>query len=1173
MPTLQELREADETRTSPETLSLSDLRALNGEQPAPAAPTPDASIPLPPVGEAMLPQGDPVFTDRNPAYVTPEEQAAREQRTAIAEGPGATGTPVSRIASAAFGGATEAMDLGRDLGSTPGFDADLEEIRDYGIFNAPEDRGRIGVSTTPRDLLEGTVRVGAAGVDFVTRAVDVPFRAVTESIVQGAREAGVSSGRADQLRRDIEAMTFSAGMVMGASAPSQIQRVGTAQRSYARGRVERAIDDATEGMPEAERARLRIDAVEEFDARYDDAMRAAIDEKIGAPTAPEIAEVGYRAEVGGRVSNATETFRQAIIDRFDPINRMEETGRAMGLPDELQPYREFRLLAGAPGAIQAMQRRGTLRWSDVGDIEFSGEGLLDVFRDVADDIPEVQRYFAGRRAEELAARGIETPFDADEIEWMVRRSHNRPELEDAFNRYQEFNQRVLDFAVQSGRISQETMDTLTERGAAYVPFYRVMDDAAPGGRGGGNPLMAITGSSRNVDEIMENINRNAIMWTQASLENQAKLHLFDSIDWMNGNGMPGIARRIDDIPEEVFLVEREVRDALAEAGLADDGLVMALAPSRLRDLRVNGNPVEFVYRNGQRELWEVQDPLMARAIQSVNPESLSAPVRWLGAGPAAIYRAGVTLSPSFMLRNMIRDTEAAFIQSGGNFIPVGSTARGMVTRMTQNDDYWRAMANGAGFGTLYQTEFHLADTAADYYRRFGIDYETQVLSTPERIANFFTSIPARLGRSLEEAGSITEQSSRMREFQILRASGATDRTAALGARNVSTDFSVRGGSRTMRALTAMTPFLNARIQGFDRMAQVLRENPSKVMMRGFLSQTVPAVGLYQMNRDDPNYWALPDWVRDQHFVYIDYDDEGGHTTYLIPKAFEYGTVFGSTPERFIDAIEQRHGRTFSGFLLRSIVDIGAVDLPQTIAPIRDIVTNRNFTGAPVVPQDLEGVRASDQYREGQTSDTMIELARAMREETGVEISPMQAESLLRGYTGTLGAYALAMADWLVRATDPEGGERPDMRMDEIAVLRSFVRDDEGTRGSQFVTDFYDMLNLAREQAAVQRLMEQGMRPDATLTEREEWLANITPIMESFSRQMAQYRALQRRYLNDPDMGGTEKRERIDELQEAINERAFEFMRGPQGVSQDEIDDWRQRLQDLGVYTPTGEDRN
>ena len=58
----------------------------------------------------------------------------------------------------------------------------------------------------------------------------------------------------------------------------------------------------------------------------------------------------------------------------------------------------------------------------------------------------------------------------------------------------------------------------------------------------------------------------------------------------------------------------------------------------------------------------------------------------------------------------------------------------------------------------------------------------------------------------QEMMEVSELSNRLGEFKKLRASGLSPRAAALGARDISTDFAMHGSSEGMRMFNAMIPF-------------------------------------------------------------------------------------------------------------------------------------------------------------------------------------------------------------------------------------------------------------------------------------------------------------------------------------------------------------------------------
>lgn len=71
------------------------------------------------------------------------------------------------------------------------------------------------------------------------------------------------------------------------------------------------------------------------------------------------------------------------------------------------------------------------------------------------------------------------------------------------------------------------------------------------------------------------------------------------------------------------------------------------------------------------------------------------------------------------------------------------------------------------------------------------------------------------------------------------------------------------------------------------------------------------------------------------------------------------------------------------------------------------------------------------------------------------------EHLWRGYLGTVGMYALGATDFLLRKIDGAPA-RPDMRADEVPILKSFYRDSGPARTTRYKSEMYDMLRELEE---------------------------------------------------------------------------------------------------------------
>ncbi len=637
----------------------------------------------------------------------------------------------------------------------------------------------------------------------------------------------------------------------------------------------------------------------------DDALLEQAKTKIGQVTLGETKEA---ARFGFIDRVFTDT-----LDALAPIKKIaEQEARALGEAPDLIPYREMRLVAGLDGVIESVFKRGSLRLTETGDVAFRGKSFNQVFAPVADDLENVNLYFAGRRSQELAGRGIETPFTAEEVTAMVNLGERNPAVRQAFDDWLQFNRETLDFAEQAGVISAKTKKAFLDAGQSYVPFYRLIQDEAGNIKASvkGSPLKRLKGGNAPLNEIVDNITRNTIMWYDLAVKNRARVQVYEMIERF---GLDDVAVRVPNTPRLGFLADKKIEAALIDLGFTKPGEAVQVFTAP----RIIANNIDSVFIKGKRVQFEIKDPVFLKAMNAFTPDAFGLGMRIIS-GFSNVLRRGVTLSPDFMARNLLRDTQTAFVQTQGNYLPVIDALRGITARIAKDDNYWEMLANGGGFATLYRGETTNIGNLQKIYTTHGIR-PSRVLDTPRKIKD-----------GLEEISSAFEQASRISEFRGVRATDQSRREAAFASRDVSTDLSLRGASPEIRALAASIPFLNARAQGLSKMVKTARENPAKLALRATTAMTVPAIALYMMNKDDDRYKALPNWVRDLHFVIF---VPGSDDPYLIPKGFEYGALFATVTERMMEAIERKEGTAFANALGRMFTDTFSFNpIPQVAKP-------------------------------------------------------------------------------------------------------------------------------------------------------------------------------------------------------------------------------------------------
>lgn len=979
-------------------------------------------------------------------------------------------------------------------------------------------------------LVESIFGSVAVPIDTIGRAFEAGARGISAGFRQAAIEVGLDKTGAVRLERDIFQLINNALLLAGANPLTRMPSV--------KGPKEKAVA-AKEGSLVFDKDKLIKDTDLLIDESYVGTENALLREQLKTNSRKAIEEIESsallakanekiisrdQAQKALRDSSFTHMQKAVIetIDAFRSIKYLAESeAKSRGVAPDLSPYVNMRLTNGIEGMVKAVRERGTIERRSNGDFVFNGKGLEEVFEPVLDDITTASSYFVGKRAAELMKRGIETPFAPEEISIMIQAGAKNPKVVNTSKEHQAFNTRLLNFAEQGGILNAKSKANLLEAGKDFVPFYRIVTDVGDTPKIKGSVFKRIKGGTAPINEPFENIAKNMTMIVDATVKNIAKQSVYDMIDLYD---LRHIAIKLKRPPKEAIVADAKTRAYLQDLGIAkpDTGTIQVLQYSR-----PIADNVDVVYRNGKAQYYEIKDPVFLKSMQALTPEGYGTAIRIL-AGFSNVFRRSITLSPDFQIRNVMRDAQTSFLQSNAQARPLVEAFNGLASVIAKDENYWLNFANGGGFSTLYKGETVASRTLAAQLKKDGI-LPKNILDTPEKIADF-----------LEEITSILEQSTRQGEFNRSVATGQNLRQSAYNYREVSTDFAGRGANEFVRNFMATAPFLNARLQSIDKLVRVGKASPGQVALKGILALTIPSLSLYVYNKNNPDYQALSDITKDLSYV-LPHPSGKGFVT--IPVGFELGFLFKTVPERIFQAIETRHGKKFTESLLFALTNTFAVQAPKAIDPLlqagvpatRFYGFNTKFTGAPVIPEDLKKVAPSEQFRPW-TSATLVETAKLMRDELGVEISPLQVEELFKGYLGVLGTYALTASDVLVRSLT--GKIAPEARYDEMPVLHSFFVQTP-LRGTQMEQDFYDLLNASREMAfTVNKIVQEGREADVlklTEGEKEQRLLSLRKSLENIQNTSGKINKAFRIIADDPKLSAKEKLTRMDALRRQRNE--------------------------------------
>ncbi|MFB6413049.1 LPD38 domain-containing protein [Edwardsiella piscicida] len=803
------------------------------------------------------------------------------------------------------------------------------------------------------------------------------------------------------------------------------------------------------------------------------------------------ARKGWLRDLGRRLNTAT-------FDGLAPIKYAEESqGKAEAASSA---YIAARLAAGANTVMAATLEHGLPVYNpQSGVIERkAGSGKSDALLGILDALGKHREDFfiwiAGHRSERLMQEGREKLFSADEIRHMKARDRGKETL---FARqkvkYDALVKSLLDLQQATGLISPERRATWED--AWYLPYFRQTEDGRVVGpwstRGIANQrstVRRLKGSEQAINDPVENLVNYAARAIDAAMKNEAMRRMV--------------------------------------VNLADSGVIETIEkPNRIDYQRLGKRQgVAKVYLEGEEQLVEVSDPALFRAITMMDVERSNALFMRAARQAKRILTIGTTSMPDFIIRNFMRDSLHSWAINQDGVRAVTSAWAGLKKAYRQDDTLIEMMFAGATFGGGYANAYDPASTAQSMraiLRRKGYS-DSQVRRFESSILRDGQDALRRLGgvwsryRHLSEAA---ENANRVATYQAALKAGKGSAQAAFEARDLM-DFSMQGAAKSMIALTDMLPFFNARMQGVGKLARAVKANPQAVVTRGGLIAAA-SVALLAANWDDERYEALPDWDKDIYWHFFIGDQH-----FRLPKPFEIGLMFATLPERMIRAIGGKEsGKKFAKLVAHNFMEQLAFNpIPQIALPLAENLVNYDFfSGNPI-----EGMADANLLAGARYDQRTSLLARQVGEQLGW--SPKKIDHLITGYTGTLGAYVLGAMDIVLRGMG-EYGERPALRLDELPVIRSFLRGAAPAKSTQYSDDFYRMMQQANQvYGTVQRWKREHRIQDsrALSVEKRGVLASRRRLNRT-QREVRQLNSQIQLVQLHTSLSAEEKRQRIDRL--------------------------------------------
>lgn len=793
-------------------------------------------------------------------------------------------------------------------------------------------------------------------------------------------------------------------------------------------------------------------------------------------------------------------FRQEAINRYNQLSVYDKT-----LADQMGGKDLLASVSAEQGALFSDLDSGVLASvmgvgnrqggvpvyrNGITTIDTSVKGLTALFAPLAKYHDPVvfqhyQFWAAVKRGLRLIDNGKERNIQASDKIIADEFAAKYPEFEQVQKDWITFNNGMVKYLVDTNVLSQERANEYMKY-ADYIPFYRQLDGRDTVGPKvfqsltTVKPPREIHGSDAPLADFLETVVRNTHASIRAGMKNSAALKAVN------------------------------VATQVKAAGMGAEKVVDA-----------NGNPVVSqspdtftVFEKGEKVSYRTPDALLISSLTSLNMPEL--PFMGLISAPANALRNLVTKDPGFMMVNLMRDSLSAYVTSGVNILPIAGSAQQFVKGLMKQSPAMEAILN-AGIGGGYEFSQNIERSGANLYA----DLQKKAGNGPKGLKGIATS----LWDALETGTTASDMATRALIYErVMKETG--DEAEALKRALEVMNFNRKGRSAVVRILTAAVPFLNARIQGLDVFFRAgisptyrsLRGLPvtdqEKAVMRRFWirGSTMMALSVmyYFAVSDDDEYKKQEQETKDNYWIVPS-------TSIKIATPFEVGTLFKTIPERIAAYLSGNDtGEDFRSAMFRAFNNTIPVSptayIPQVFKPMLEYSTNFNFfTMRPIVGQGMEGVDAK--YQVGpSTSLTFQELGKMLG------VSPLKAEQMYKGYTGTMGMYLVDVMDTIMQTSgsNPQASKR----FEQLPIIKRFALDPEA-RGS--VTQYYELRNSVHTAVATANMLERTDPQEfaSYLKENAALLANKDYVNDMY-KTLKQYNDM-RKMVNTSPMSGDEKR--------------------------------------------------
>lgn len=795
---------------------------------------------------------------------------------------------------------------------------------------------------------------------------------------------------------------------------------------------------------------------------------------------------------------------------------------------------------------------------------FGVEDVRDAERQAAEFVEEVERR-AGKDMTDMLWEATnkatkQTLLKQYRSGMMSRSTYEK--VRDMFRYYvpmrgfeEETAEDVFDYVFSSGhRYEKPVQKAFGRRSVADNPLAYIMQMAYGAIVQGNNNMVKqrLYNLALNTDSPLLTISN---VWL---VKNEGTDEWTEALPEIGRNDSPEtIAAKLEEFENRMKSLEKEDKARRGRSGVdmplrtvdkqADEHTVYVRMGDRRYAVFVNGDPRAVQAING------LLNPDREETMNFIRRAN-----RWLAAN-------FTTRSPKFIIRNMIRDSlyaaTAVSIKEDGKYF------KGFMKNLGKNYGRMWGLIKKYQDGTLDEK-----DDIERYMKEFIMNGGETGYTALMRLEDYKRMTDRLIGRAnkgrlmkiadgekgflalIDYANRCAEDMARFAVYVTSRESGRSVERSISDAKNVSVNFNTKGAGRKYGANFFRTFYLffNAGVQGLSNFVSLAKKNPKKfsvamsvIFLSGVVVPMLNALISDAIGGDDDEYLDLPDWVRRNNIVI------GGGGFYLtIPLGIEMRALYGMGGIIYDWSAGRMKHKNVGLEMLEQVASMLPLDIsaggdgwggvvealtPDLLAPIMQVVRNRDFTGKPIYRNyDYNKLYPGHTKAYAGTNKALVKSTELLNDITGgdlatrgaINLNPAVIEHLVQGYFGGALTFWNEVSKTVSMAWDEDARE-----LNNVPILNVFLQHNGERTASSYDNDvFYHYKDEADEtEIRLREYRRNGMVDEyVDLARSGEYMRYM--LMKSYEKRL---KSVRNAYKNDP--------ERMNEESGRIRKEAAEML--------------------------------